>query len=541
MDLRRTKVAWAPFLALILWVAVLAPTPALGAPTCTIEGGPQADHLTGTKAADVICGYAGVDVIRGLGGKDLLLGGPGGDRLLGGTAADILRGGAGNDGLYGGAGTDMLDGGPGRNRCPAGARFDRVSRCRIAAQRKPSFTTPCWYQAPPCIAGYAEPPDQTPPTLYFGGVGPEVADASEAPVELLVSVNAADQGRRDLGTSGVAAVTASLRGPGGFVREVALNEDEEEAGFFHATTLVEAPQPGFYRLESVTLTDTQGNTGVATKPYFDESFGPGAEVYAGPDEVGPELLGFTISPPVVDTSDGPVTVTMTAHVSDPLAGARQVGPSFDIPSQEPSGIFGPGRYGVAMGLTEGDLHDGFWTREIKLPRHAAPGAYEVGRFDLYDRIGMHRHYDREELEAEGFPVSWEVAPPGDSQAPEVGGFGIGRQVLHAAAGEDEVVFFVEASDDLSGIVPDEYFSFVRVVFLSPKGVPDWQSANTALRFSGTELDGVWKVSGELAADAPIGTYHLTSVGVADSAGNVTSLEGQDLTDTGWDLTFENLP
>lgn len=541
MNLRGKGPVLGPILGLALTACLLLPGSAQAAPACTVEGGPRADRLKGTAAADVICGRGGADVIDGRDGKDRLVGGPGSDRLSGGPAADILLGGPGNDKLNGGPGTDTLVGGSGRNRCPAGARFDRVRRCLIQAQPKPHFQSPCWHQPPPCyLGGYVEPPDTAPPELYFAGVGPEIADASAGPLALGIYANARDAAVRSGNGTGIASITARVRGPGGFLADVPLSPDEEEPTHFEATTLVAAPQPGFYRLESVTVADVAGNSATLTRTYFAEGFGPGTEVYPGPDEEGPTLLDLTISPLVVDTSDGPATVTVTARVSDPLAGARQVSPGFDLPNQE-SGILGPGSHGAFMSRTEGDVHDGIWSVQLGLPRHAAPGIYPIERFDLYDRLGEYTLYDREDLEAAGFPVSFEVAPPGDSQAPEIAEFGIGRPVLHAADGDNEFVFFLEASDDLSGIAQEEYFSRVEVVFLSPEGPPHWGNAETILRFSGTELDGVWKASGKLEADAPIGTYNVTTVRVSDRAGNITRLEGKELANTGWDLTFENLP
>jgi Ca2+-binding RTX toxin-like protein len=522
------------FALALVAVGAFAPAGALAAPACTLDGTKAADHLRGTGGADVICGRGGADVIHGRGGRDRLVGGNGADRLFGGPGDDTLLGGPGGDRLSGGLGLDTLLGGPGQNRCPAGAMFDRVSRCRVAVKQPPRRP------ASPMPA-YVDPPDLAPPRLYFAGLGPEVADASVGPLQLSIYASAWDESDFKFERSNVASATARVSGPGGFHRDVPLSEDAEEWGQFAATTVVADPQPGFYRLESVVLVDLRGNSGVLTQPEFGEGFGPGVEVYAGPDEEGPDLLDFTISPLVVHTGPEPTTVTMRAHVGDPLAGARQVGPSFDIPSQEPSPFFGPGRYGIMMGLAEGDVHDGIWSAQVKLPPYAAPGAYEIGRFDLYDRIGQYRHFDREELEEAGFPVSFQVAPPGDSQPPEVGHLGIGRQVVHAAAGDGEVVFFLEASDDLSGIAADEYFSYINIVFVEPGGPPGWHNAMGSLRFSGTDLGGVWKVSGTLPADAPFGTYTVSSVGVADRAGNTTELTGQGLTDTGWDLSFENLP
>lgn len=519
---------------LVLPLCLLTASGAAAGPLCTIEGTPHADRLQGTAGAEVICGRGGADVIRGRGGDDRIVGGRGPDRLFGERGDDTLIGGPGNDRLVGGQGTDVLAGGPGSNHCPAGAMFDRVIRCRVAVKRLPS--------RPPFIPpGSVEPPDLSPPRLQFAGLGPEVADSTAGPLTLSIYASAWDDHNYRFESSNVASATAKVGGPGGFVRDVPLTEDEHEWGQFRATTVVATPQSGFYKLVSVALVDREGNSAVLVEPEFGEGFGPGVEVYAGPDEEGPELLDFKISPRVVHTGASPATVTMVAHVADPLAGARQVGPSFDIPSQEPSPIFGPGRYGVAMALTAGSVHDGTWTTKVELPRYAAPGAYEVGSFDLYDRIGEYRHFDREELEAAGFPVGFEVAPPGDSQSPEIAHLGVGRPVVHAAAGEGEVVFFLEASDDLSGIAPEEFFSSINVIFLEPGGPPGWHNAITSLRFSGTDRDGVWKVSGTLPTDAPFGTYSVSSVEVADRAGNTADLSGKALTGTGWALSFENRP
>ena len=58
-----------------------------------IEGGPNADKLTGTDDSESIAGKGGDDTIHGLGGDDTLEGGEGNDLLVGGAGADTLRGG----------------------------------------------------------------------------------------------------------------------------------------------------------------------------------------------------------------------------------------------------------------------------------------------------------------------------------------------------------------------------------------------------------------------------------------------------------------
>ncbi len=62
-----------------------------------MQGGRNADSLTGTDAMERIDGGAGNDTLRGGGGNDILIGGAGNDFLDGGTGADRMNGGAGND------------------------------------------------------------------------------------------------------------------------------------------------------------------------------------------------------------------------------------------------------------------------------------------------------------------------------------------------------------------------------------------------------------------------------------------------------------
>ncbi len=89
-----------------------------------IEGGSDADNLTGTLEDDTLLGRGGADSLRGRAGADELEGGVGADRLvgnkgddllMGGRGRDTLRGNADNDTLVGGLGSDILNGGGGND------------------------------------------------------------------------------------------------------------------------------------------------------------------------------------------------------------------------------------------------------------------------------------------------------------------------------------------------------------------------------------------------------------------------------------------
>ena len=81
--------------------AALALTPGLALAADVIQGGDDADYLSGES---------GNDDVRGGAGSDQVFGGLGEDLVKGDDGDDTVRGGSGNDEVYGGIGTDLLRG-----------------------------------------------------------------------------------------------------------------------------------------------------------------------------------------------------------------------------------------------------------------------------------------------------------------------------------------------------------------------------------------------------------------------------------------------
>lgn len=106
--------------------AGVAPPDAAEDPDASVEGGADADVLTGTEFSDVIFGRGGNDTISGLAGEDLLDGNAGADSISGGFGDDTLFGGVGNDTLDGGVGQDFLRGGDNADLMFGGAGNDSL-------------------------------------------------------------------------------------------------------------------------------------------------------------------------------------------------------------------------------------------------------------------------------------------------------------------------------------------------------------------------------------------------------------------------------
>lgn len=114
-----------------------------------------------------------------------------------------------------------------------------------------------------------------------------------------------------------------------------------------------------------------------------------AEVPTAQDITPPSLVGVSFEPATIDTSNGPVTVTITAHITDDLSGFADMGLQFRQPAttQHTSINVRPGSEWTS--LIAGDNLDGEYTTTLTLPQYAAFGAWEVYTIEFYDVVGNH--------------------------------------------------------------------------------------------------------------------------------------------------------
>jgi hypothetical protein len=510
-------------LAVVVVGLLSPPEPALASPACTIVGTAGPDLLTGTPHGDVICGRGGNDVIRGLGGDDRLLGGPGNDRLIGGR---------GDDTLIGGAGADALRGGAGRNSC----------RDASASVRQGCATPKAPPPPPPVPPGLSPPalvdePDATPPELDSLEFGSESVEVGYGDWWVEIHAAAWDD-------SEIESIALTIDGPSGPWREVAFGSGPELTEETRRLAVPASTPVGVYVVSTVTLTDRAGNSVRHDRAWL-EANGLAAhfEVYDGPDREAPLLTGLRFEPEPVDTSGGPVTVEVPIEAGDAGSGIKRVRLVVENPTSKP----GAERVYVAEpALTMGTARQGTWVAKIALPSGSKTGFYPVQVLELEDFEHHLANFDSESLGWEHMPGGLTQDGPGDNTKPSITSFSFEPQVIHTGAGERMVEVEIGAADDWSGIAawPDPV---ARIHFqLTP---PDWpsswgMSSSFPELVSGTEHDGVWRIKGWLEADAPFGTWTVSSISVTDRAGNTRRLEDatlEEFENEGWDLSFENLP
>jgi serine protease len=127
------------------------------------------------------------------------------------------------------------------------------------------------------------------------------------------------------------------------------------------------------------------------------------------DTTPPALESFSITPSTVDTSSSSQNITVTAHITDDLAG--NAGPGyFSSPSQVR--FVGPsGKQSVWTMLDgtrriSGTAQDGVYQATMTVPQYAEQGTWTVQGFLLVDQAGNSRNLTAADMQAAGMPTTF---------------------------------------------------------------------------------------------------------------------------------------
>ena len=88
-------------------------------------------------------------------------------------------------------------------------------------------------------------------------------------------------------------------------------------------------------------------------------------------------MDLTIEPTSVDTSSGPQTITVTAHITDDLAGLTGAGGFGDLQFYAPSTNQNWGVNFRNDNRISGTATDGFYQAQLQLPRYSLCGHWEA--------------------------------------------------------------------------------------------------------------------------------------------------------------------
>ena len=256
--------------------------------------------------------------------------------------------------------------------------------------------------------------------------------------------------------------------------------------------------------------------------------------YARSDISAPRLESLTIAPSSIDTSTGPQTVTVTAHVTDDLSGVSSgpygfgdivfVGPS----NQQVHAFFSD------TARTSGTSLDGVYSTTMTVPALAAKGTWAIYDASLVDNVGNRLLLLHQDLVDRGFPSSFEQVGAGDAAPPDIQSLSFDRASIDTSTGAQTITLTARLTDDYSGVTA-AYVQFfntsgqVQVAPFSPSGLQ-----------SGTALDGIYVGTLTMPHYSAPGTWYVDSVTVYDAAGNAGSQVRSQLVARGFSWSFEQV-
>jgi hypothetical protein len=118
----------------------------------------------------------------------------------------------------------------------------------------------------------------------------------------------------------------------------------------------------------------------------------------------PVLNSLSIDPQVVDASSDDRTVSFRFGASDDLAGVAEIRLVVTGPNGATYSLDWPPQ------LVTGSDTDGVWRGDLTLPRYSPRGTYTVRELYVTDRASNERYYSPADLDAAGFPTSFENRP-----------------------------------------------------------------------------------------------------------------------------------
>jgi RTX calcium-binding nonapeptide repeat (4 copies) len=236
------------------------------------------------------------------------------------------------------------------------------------------------------------------------------------------------------------------------------------------------------------------------------------------DSTPPVLESLTLSTDQIDTSQGPATIHVTAHITDDLSGLRQAVMRFGEVTQG-NAVFS------ADFRTSGTAQDGIYEFTTTVPRYTRQGTFHLAVY-LVDAQNNYQLLSSDALAAAGLPSAVEQVGPGDVAAPELRSISLDAPAsVDTSTGTRTVYANLHITDDLAGLM----YGWVWLTNpLTSHRVGGY--VEIAERVSGTPTDGVYRVAIPMEPDTARGTWTVTSVELRDTTYHDAALDAAAVAD-----------
>ncbi len=258
--------------------------------------------------------------------------------------------------------------------------------------------------------------------------------------------------------------------------------------------------------------------------------------FAQSDREAPILKSLSVSPTTIDTSLSAQVVTVTARITDDLAGNSNSNNPSQVRFESPSGgqfvfaVFGPAQ------LVAGTSLDGNYSFNVTVPRFSESGVWTIASFSLNDQNGNYQFYDAAQAASAGFSAAFTQTGPGDTSAPVLQTLSVSPASIDTSAAARVVTVTARITDDLAGNIACCNPSQVR--FESPSGSQFvFAVFGPSQLVAGNSLDGTYSFSMTVPRFSESGTWTIANFSLTDEAHNYESFNSAQAAAAGFTATF----
>ena len=282
---------------------------------------------------------------------------------------------------------------------------------------------------------------------------------------------------------------------------------------------VRPPQSSGFGITPFTVPAVEGNTTLLI------SYSSGLE-----DTGAPQLHSLAIEPAEIDTTASDQFVTVTAHLSDDLAGLES-GAANLITLVSPEGK--QETYASLVRTSGSDL-DGTFEGILTFRRFCQPGTWDVKSLRLEDRAGHRVTFGAGQLQELGFPHTVQVKDEEvDTQAPQLQSLTIEPGAIHAES-KESVTVIAHLTDNRAGL---DTGAVNMATFYPPEG--EGEARSTLTRVSGTDSDGIFEATFSAGYFGRTGIWPL-NLQITDRVGNSASFDAGQLGELGFPSSVQIL-
>jgi hypothetical protein len=240
------------------------------------------------------------------------------------------------------------------------------------------------------------------------------------------------------------------------------------------------------------------------------------------DVDAPVLASLSLTPDSVDASNGPVTITVVARVTD--ATSPSIGGAVPLSNLVLTGPGGQQHVTVYFSQAQrisGGPTDGTYQASATLRWHAEPGRWSASA-TLVDLAGNTRTMTTADLASAGLPSGIDQTGPGDVTPPHLVSLFLSPPTVDTSLDTATVVVTARITDDLAGVSSGVGISASQVVLRGPTGTHHARaSLDIRRRSSGDALDSTFVAPVTLWRWAEQGVWTVESVELIDEVGNET--------------------